>query len=147
MVFKGWYLEPTYETRVDDEYVIYGSTRVFAKFTMINTGTQGNTVLETTFTSQDILHEELNDYPSNDDVTTTFNYTGSEQTFQASKSGIYKVEVWGAQGGINGGKGSYTSGIISLSKNERGETMCKSEKKIKDLMAPHVDSEGEGGGN
>ena len=36
---------------------------------------------------------------------------------------------------------------LSLSKNERGETMCKSEKKIKDLMAPHVDSEGEGGGN
>ena len=31
----------------------------------------------------------------------TFDYTGGEQIFTAPTTGIYKLEVWGAQGGVN----------------------------------------------
>ena len=45
-----------------------------------------------------------------------FDYTGGEQTFTSPVSGTYKVELWGAQGGNNGGNGAYTSGTIKLSR-------------------------------
>jgi hypothetical protein len=53
-------------------------------------------------------------------MTQDFNYTGGIQTFTAPLSGIYKIELWGAQGGGNtsGGKGAYTSGNITLSEGE-----------------------------
>lgn len=43
--------------------------------------------------------------------------------FVVPETGMYKIELWGAQGGgpttsILGGKGGYTSGIINLIKNE-----------------------------
>ena len=56
-----------------------------------------------------------------------FAYEGSVQTYTARKSGYYKIEAWGAQGGyglkegsqINvPGKGAYTSGVILLEKGE-----------------------------
>ena len=56
-----------------------------------------------------------------------FIVTGDVQKFIAPKDGIYKVELWGAQGGtgmqdsrlINkGGTGAYTSGNISMKKGE-----------------------------
>ncbi|MBQ8131616.1 MAG: hypothetical protein IJ193_03915, partial [Bacilli bacterium] len=51
----------------------------------------------------------------------TFDYTGDVQTFIAPYNGIYKVELWGASGydfdEKEGGKGAYTSGTITLSKN------------------------------
>ena len=51
-----------------------------------------------------------------------YDYTGEEQTFTAPKSGYYKLETWGAQGGDrgnnNGGKGGYSTGIIHLEENE-----------------------------
>ena len=52
-----------------------------------------------------------------------FNYTGNVQEFDVPISGIYKVELWGAQGydeityetrKATGGLGGYTSGNISL---------------------------------
>ncbi len=74
----------------------------------------------------------------NDDVSINsinFDYTGGEQSFTVSEDGIYKIELWGAQGGnINndaytytnelresnvtyyGGKGAYTTGEIYLNK-------------------------------
>ena len=49
-----------------------------------------------------------------------FAYTGAVQSVDLP-AGKYKLEVWGAQGGTTGsgigGKGGYTTGIISLSKN------------------------------
>lgn len=52
-----------------------------------------------------------------------FKFSGSEQKYTSQYDGIYKIELWGAQGGnalgINnnvGGKGSYVSGLISLPK-------------------------------
>ena len=59
------------------------------------------------------------------DLTQSFNYdyTGGEQIFTVPKTGTYKIETWGAQGGTgsdsgNGGYGGYASGVIQLSKNE-----------------------------
>lgn len=50
------------------------------------------------------------------DTVFDFDYTGGEQTFAAQVSGTYKLELWGAQGGNNGGNGAYTSGTIKLSR-------------------------------
>jgi hypothetical protein len=54
-----------------------------------------------------------------------FDYTGDVQTFVVPETGLYKLEVWGAQGGYrsnanNGGKGGYSQGIIEL---QEGETV------------------------
>lgn len=47
-----------------------------------------------------------------------FDYTGGEQTFTVPKTGYYKLEVWGSQGGTHstsiGGYGGYSTGIIKL---------------------------------
>ena len=53
----------------------------------------------------------------------TFDYTGGEQTFTAPVSGTYKLETWGAQGGVIdstyfGGYGGYSSGTTTLNKDE-----------------------------
>jgi len=50
-----------------------------------------------------------------------YNYTGNVQSFTAPISGIYKLEVWGAQGGStnainNGGKGGLSYGNIKMDK-------------------------------
>lgn len=48
----------------------------------------------------------------------SFSYNGKVQSFTSKCNGKYKIELWGANGGgNNGGKGAYTSGIISLKKN------------------------------
>ena len=55
-------------------------------------------------------------------VEAVFNYTGSVQTFTASKDGNYSVELWGAEGGANiigpGGAGGYVKGNLSLRQGE-----------------------------
>jgi len=50
-------------------------------------------------------------------------YTGSERIFKVHKSGKYKLEVWGAQGGnanseYLGGYGGYSVGYINLKKGD-----------------------------
>jgi prepilin-type N-terminal cleavage/methylation domain-containing protein len=60
------------------------------------------------------------------DATFNFNYTGNSQTFNVPITGKYKIELWGAQGGLRtwddrgfvGGKGALVQGIIHLSQNE-----------------------------
>ena len=52
-----------------------------------------------------------------------FTYTGSPQTYTVPKTGKYKIELWGAQGGSNnskdyGGPGGYTKGEINLNKGD-----------------------------
>ena len=49
----------------------------------------------------------------------TFSYTGDYQEFIAPFTGLYKLEVWGAEGGFGnssspGGKGGYSSGYYKL---------------------------------
>ena len=53
-------------------------------------------------------------------------YSGRVQQFTAPQTGIYQIELWGAQGGIgyydwqrDPGFGAYTSGNITLNENER----------------------------
>ena len=45
-----------------------------------------------------------------------FKYTGDSQTFEVPKDGLYKIELWGAQGGgynSLGGHGGYSSGLYN----------------------------------
>ncbi len=50
----------------------------------------------------------------------TYDYTGEEQVFTSNYSGSYRVELWGAQGGgVYGGNGAYTTGIIKFIKNKK----------------------------
>ena len=54
----------------------------------------------------------------------TFDYTGSEQIFTAPVTGTFKLETWGAQGGVStssktGGFGSYSTGKITLQKGSK----------------------------
>ena len=57
--------------------------------------------------------------------STNYSYTGSSQTFTPNHDGSYKLEAWGAQGGDGysghgiGGYGAYTTGIISLNRNNK----------------------------
>ena len=53
-----------------------------------------------------------------------YSFTGEEETFTATCSGKYKLEVWGAQGGVKddnhrGGYGGYSTGTITLSEGEK----------------------------
>jgi len=63
------------------------------------------------------IEEELNRYSKTD---TSFSASGSglptaqEYVVPSGESGWYRIELWGAQGGTNGGRGAYTSGIIRL---------------------------------
>ena len=63
------------------------------------------------------IEEELNRYSKTD---TSFSATGrgvptaQEYVVPAGESGWYRIELWGAQGGTNGGRGAYTSGVIRL---------------------------------
>lgn len=54
--------------------------------------------------------------------TVSLEYTGAPQFVRVENSGLYKIELWGAQGGSttnsSGGKGAYTSGLITLSEND-----------------------------
>ena len=56
------------------------------------------------------------------DKTMHLSYKDRAQKYTAPMDGYYKVELWGAQGGNydaqKGGKGSYTSGYIYLTKGE-----------------------------
>ncbi|MBR5663002.1 MAG: prepilin-type N-terminal cleavage/methylation domain-containing protein [Bacilli bacterium] len=61
------------------------------------------------------------------EVAYNFDYTGSEQIFTAQKTGTYKLEAWGAQGGDSyynsyynmGGYGGYSVGKIHLNKGDK----------------------------
>jgi len=73
-------------------------------------------------------------------VTRTFDYTGGEQTFTAPETGVYLLEVWGAQGGFvnnsyKGGYGGYSRAKILLTKsdvlfiNVGGKPVCSENNK------------------
>ena len=66
------------------------------------------------------MKDELEDFSVS---PTTYAYTGGSQSFVASRTGMYKLEAWGAQGGsysssVVGGKGAYTMGLLELTENE-----------------------------
>ena len=48
-----------------------------------------------------------------------FSYTGDVQSYKVKADGVYKIELWGAQGGNdNGGMGGYVSGNVILRSND-----------------------------
>ncbi len=56
-----------------------------------------------------------------------YTFTGNYETFVVPKTGVYKIELWGGQGGASlmsgkrgkeGGNGAYTTGKITLNKDE-----------------------------
>ena len=53
-------------------------------------------------------------------INKTWNFTAISQTetFDALCSGTYEVELWGAQGGWNGGYGGYTKITVDLNAND-----------------------------
>ena len=90
----------------------------------------GKSLISGTTAEADYVYDSANDkyigYNGNSSFTnskTLYSYTGSIQTFTASRKGIYKLEAWGAQGGTNGsyigGYGGYAKGGISLDTNQK----------------------------
>ena len=63
-----------------------------------------------------------NDFSCNVKPSYFFEYTGSYQAYTAPRTGTYRIDLWGAQGGTttnaSGGKGAYTSGVLSLNEGE-----------------------------
>lgn len=102
--------------------VIYGLSIMGVMIVSILMGTMSTTRKNTKELSKSI-EEELNRYSK---TNTTFKVKGTsapeEQpyTVPEGQGGWYRVELWGAQGGSNGGLGAYTSGIIKL---DEGETL------------------------
>ena len=73
----------------------------------------------------DHIDEYISEYGYSHDETYEYDYTGEGEKVSLTTNGLYKVELWGAQGGngwtsaggngyCTGGKGAYTSGLIKL---------------------------------
>jgi len=63
-------------------------------------------------------------FDANSGIMNSTSYTSAGQsTYTVSQNGLYKIELWGAQGGTSGsnpgGYGGYTSGLIDLNKDEK----------------------------
>lgn len=96
--------------------VIYGLSIMGILIITILMGTMSSTRKNTKLLSKTI-EEELNNLSK---TSFTFNAKKKFQSYTVpeGQSGYYKIELWGAQGGDNGGLGSYTSGIINLKENQ-----------------------------
>ena len=64
------------------------------------------------------IEKELNKFSNTEVVFTASN---SIQTYEvpSGEDGWYRIELWGAAGGTNGGKGAYTTGVIELSAEDQ----------------------------
>lgn len=93
------------------------------------TGTVGNTIgttYQVTYTLKNSGGATISQVIRNVKVISNvmaYEYRGGTETFTAPVTGIYKLEVWGAQGGSSnsndiGGKGGYTVGQIELAKDD-----------------------------
>ncbi len=101
--------------------VIYGLSIMGILIVTILMGTMSTTRKNTKDISK-AIEAELNRFSK---TNTTFK-AGSEAApisqeyiVPEGQSGYYRIELWGAQGGTNGGLGAYTSGIIKLLENTK----------------------------
>ena len=86
-----------------------------------------------------------------------FDYTGGEQEFTTPCSGKYKLETWGAQGGVNNndfdgkiymsGYGGYSSGVIDLNNKKEISINVGEQGKISQGYGTSADGSYNGGGN
>ena len=68
------------------------------------------------------IEDELNRFSKTETTFRLVNDDASKiesQEYIVPEGGWYKVELWGTQGGGNGGKGAYTGGVIRLEKDEK----------------------------
>ena len=68
------------------------------------------------------IEDELNRFSKTETTFRPVNDDASKiesQEYIVPEGGWYKVELWGTQGGGNGGKGAYTGGVIRLEKDEK----------------------------
>lgn len=89
----------------------------------LNTAVLGTYHVEYTATRGDAVAQAVRTITVEASITpTNFTYTGNVQTMNITQLGIYKLEVWGAEGGRGyysglgayGGKGGYTTGNVNL---------------------------------
>ena len=75
--------------------------------TMAQTRSNTRTLVKT-------IEEDLNRYSRTETTFKPITETMTSQEYIVPTSGWYKIELWGAQGGGNGGRGAYTGGVIEL---------------------------------
>lgn len=138
-VFKDVIYAEEISDEMDD---IYSNSEIVYTFTNQNEIiTKNGGILEVIITFK---YSEINESTSNilnsilnfkfsiaSYVVDTYAYIGNYETFTAPHDGIYKLEVWGAQGGSTGGNdttgvyqdyiggaGGYSVGLITLTSNQ-----------------------------
>jgi len=82
---------------------------------LMNMSAQEFVAVEGVYVTSEIPNPDYK--PASSGTSEKFSYTGSAQTFKAETSGVYTLEVWGAQGGSAGGTnnaGGYAKGDITL---------------------------------
>lgn len=96
--------------------VIYGLSVMSILIMAIIMGTMANSRANTKELSKSI-ERDLNNFSRTEVV---FSAKDGPQAYIVpdDQSGWYKIELWGAQGGTDGGLGAYTSGIIELQEND-----------------------------
>jgi len=100
--------------------VIYGLSIMSILIVSILMGTMSSTRSNSRKLSKTI-EEELNRYSKTDTsfkASTASTPEAQEYIVPTGQSGWYRIELWGAQGGNNGGLGAYTSGIIKLNEGD-----------------------------
>ena len=101
-----------------------------ARISYKGTGASANHSYVCTLNIEGIERNSLARKNNNEHVGETFefSYTGGEQNFVVPYDGVYKLEVWGAQGGdsdysssnfYDGGYGGYSTGEITLAEGKR----------------------------
>ena len=64
------------------------------------------------------IEEDLNRFSKTETSFKPIGNNISSQEYIVPESGWYKIDLWGTQGGDNGGKGAYTSGVIELQEGD-----------------------------
>ena len=126
-VFKDVVYAEELTDEVDDVYSNSNIVYTFDKKNEIITKNGGTLEVIITFKYSDInestsniLNSILNfKFDLTVHVVASYDYTGDYETFVVPYDGIYRIELWGAQGAANkGGNGGYTSGEIELTETE-----------------------------
>ena len=64
------------------------------------------------------IEQELNRFSRTETTFKPIGNTMASQEYVVPASGWYRIELWGTQGGGNGGRGAYTGGVIELEEGD-----------------------------